>query len=74
MGARRGGRSIDVCPQAHQTRQNSGGGGVAEQRASQDLTKGGLQYLKKIYAIEISLFRVSTLSNLKRPTFKNFTQ
>ena len=35
------------------------------QKASQDLTKGGLQYLLKFYAVKISLFRVSTLSDKK---------
>ena len=60
IGAWIGGGGGNHSAQARQTRQNS----VGLHRASQDLTKGGggLQYLF-FYAIEISLFRVSTLDD-----------
>ena len=48
------------------------GGGGGRSRASQDLTNAN-DFLN-FYAIKISLFRVSTLSDQKRPTFKNVIQ
>ena len=55
--------------QARQTRPNSGG--VAEGHPRFD--KGGVAIIFTFYALKIELFRIFTLSDLKRPTFKNFT-
>ena len=54
--------------QARQTRPNSGG--VAEGHPRFD--KGGVAIIFTFYALKIELFRVITLSDLKRPTFKTF--
>ena len=52
-----------------------GGGGL--QRTTQDLTRGGgvgCNNFFNFYAIKMSLFRIFTLSDYKRLTFKNSTQ
>ena len=60
---------ILYCIQARQTRPNSGG--VAEGQPRFD--KGGVAIFFYFLRVKNIAFRVSTLSDLKRPTFKNFT-